>query len=105
MLGASITKSFFLTGLIIGLLASIAGVILGTLFSFYIEEIRYFISATVNVEIFPSDIYFLEEMPSEINPISISIIFLFSITITVLASYFPAKLITKMDTIKALKYE
>ena len=102
---SSITKSFFLTGLIIGLLASIAGVILGTLFSFYIEEIRYFISTTFNLEIFPSDIYFLEEMPSEINLISISIIFLFSIIITVLASYFPAKLITKMDTIKALKYE
>ena len=102
---SSITKSFFLTGLTIGFLASITGVILGTLFSLYIEEIRYFISTTFNFEIFPSDIYFLEEMPSEINFISISIIFLFSILITILASYFPAKLITKMDTIKALKYE
>ena len=101
----SITKSFFLTGFTIGCLASIAGVILGVIFSFYVEDIRFFISSTFNFEIFPEDIYFLDELPSEINPISISIIFLFSIFITALASFFPAKAVSKMDTIKALKYE
>ncbi len=101
----SITKSFFLTGFTIGLLASITGVILGVLFSFYVEDIRYFISSTFNLEIFPAEIYFLDELPSEINPISISIIFIFSITISALASFFPAKVISKMNTIKALKYE
>ena len=53
----------------------------------------------------PSKIYFLDELPSEINPISILIIFLFSIFITALASFFPAKAVSRMDTIKALKYE
>ncbi len=101
----SITKSFFLTGFTIGCLASIAGVILGVLFSFYVEDIRFFISSTFNLEIFPEDIYFLDELPSEINPISILIIFLFSIFITALASFFPAKAVSKMDTVKALKYE
>ena len=74
-------------------------------FSFYVEDIRFFISSTFNFEIFPEDIYFLDELPSEIDPISISIIFLFSIFITALASFFPAKAVSKMDTIKALKYE
>ena len=101
----SITKSFFLTGFTIGCLASIAGVILGVIFSFYVEDIRFFISSTFNFDIFPEDIYFLDELPSEINPISILIIFLFSIFITALASFFPAKAVSKMDTIKALKYE
>ena len=90
----SIIKSFFLTGFTIGLLASISGVILGVIFSFYIEEIRFFISSTFNLEIFPADIYFLDELPSEINPISIGIIFIFSILITALASFFPAKVIS-----------
>ena len=101
----SIIKSFFLTGFTIGLLASISGVILGVIFSFYIEEIRFFISSTFNLEIFPADIYFLDELPSEINPISIGIIFIFSILITALASFFPAKVISKMNVTKALKYE
>ncbi len=101
----SITKSFFLTGFTIGFLASVAGVILGIIFSFYVEDIRFFISTTFNLEIFPADVYFLDELPSEINPISILSIFLFSILITALASFFPAKAVSKMSTIKALKYE
>ncbi len=101
----SITKSFFLTGFTIGLVATICGVFFGVIFSFYIEEIRYFISTTFNLKIFPPEIYFLEEMPSDINLSSISLIFIFSLFITSLASYFPAKIITKMNTMKALKYD
>ena len=101
----SITKSFFLTGFTIGILASITGVIIGVLFATYIEQIRNFISNTFSLEIFPPDIYFLDKMPSEVNLISVSIIFIFSIIITALASYFPARMVSKMDTIKALKYE
>ncbi len=101
----SITKSFFLTGFTIGFLASIAGVILGVIFSLYVEDIRFFISTTFNLEIFPADVYFLDELPSEINPISILSIFFFSIFITAIASFFPAKAVSKMNTIKALKYE
>ena len=74
-------------------------------FFFLFEEIRFFISSTFNLEIFPEDIYFLDKLPSEINPISISIIFLFSILVTALHLFFPAKAVSKMDTIKALKYE
>tara|TARA_B110000881_G_scaffold164420_1_gene147528 strand:+ start:378 stop:1595 length:1218 start_codon:yes stop_codon:yes gene_type:complete len=101
----SITKSFFLTGFAIGLMATIFGVILGVSVSIYVEEIRYFISTIFNLEIFPADIYFLDEMPSEINPTSIGFIFIFSLIISAMASYFPARLIVKMNTVQALKYE
>jgi len=101
----SIIKSFFLTGFVIGLSATLAGTILGVLFSHYIESIRIFLSYVFNVEIFPNDIYFLDRMPSEINPVSIVIIFILALITTVLASLIPAMGISKMDPIKALKYE
>ena len=101
----SIIKSFFLTGFTIGFAASVTGVFLGTFFSYYIEEIRFFISSTFNLEIFPPNIYFLDKMPSEINASSIATIFIFSIIISALASYFPARAVSKMKTITALKYE
>ena len=101
----SIVKSFFLTGFTIGLAATIAGLLIGILFSLYIEPIRIFLSNILNVEIFPPDIYFLEKMPSEINSISILIIFLLSLITTTIASLIPAIAITKMNTIQALKYE
>ena len=101
----SIVKSFFLTGFAIGLTATIAGLLLGTLFAVYIEPIRIFLSNIMNVEIFPQDVYFLEKMPSEINPTSILVIFLLSLVTTIIASLIPAVAITKMNTIQALKYE
>ena len=102
---SSIIKSFFLTGFTIGFVASISGILIGVLFSENIESIRVFFSYVLNVEIFPSDVYFLDELPSEINSFSIIIIFIFSLLTTSLASLIPAIAISKMNTIKALKYE
>jgi lipoprotein-releasing system permease protein len=101
----SIIKSFFLTGFTIGFIASVSGILIGVLFSVNIESIREFLSYIFNIEIFPSDVYFLNELPSEINSFSIMIIFIFSLTITSIASLIPAIAISKMNTIKALKYE
>ena len=101
----SIIKSFFLTGFVIGFLATITGVFFGVIFSIYIDEIRNFLSMIFGINIFPSDVYYLEKMPSEINFISVSIIFFLSLLITSLASYFPAKTISKMKTTDGLKYE
>ena len=101
----SIVKSFFLTGFTIGLTATVAGLIFGILIAVYIETIRIFLSNILNVEIFPADIYFLDKMPSEINPISILVIFIFSLITTTIASLIPALAIIKMNTVQALKYE
>jgi lipoprotein-releasing system permease protein len=101
----SIIKSFFLTGFLIGFFATIAGLILGIVFSIYIEDIRQFISLVFNLEIFPTDVYFLSKMPSEISLKSILSISIFSIIITTLASFFPSLAVTKIKAIEALKYE
>ena len=42
---ASISKIFFLTGFTIGFLATITGVIIGILFSYYIEDIRVLLTS------------------------------------------------------------
>ena len=101
----SITKIFFLTGFTIGFLATITGVTIGILFSYYIEEIRVLITSIFNIRLFPEEIYFLSQMPSEINIGYIIIISLFSLLITFLATIFPSLSAAKLDPIKALKYE
>ena len=102
---SSIKKSFFLTGFTIGFFATISGIILGVIFASNIEKIRIFFSAVFKLEIFPSDIYFLEKLPSEINLYSIFLIFILSILVSAVASYIPARHISKMKTFRALKYE
>ena len=101
----SIKKTFFLTGLTIGSLATISGIFFGIIFSLNIEKFRVFLSNIFNLEIFPSDIYFLEKLPSEINIDSIALIFVISILISAIASYLPAMKISKMNTFRALRYE
>ncbi len=105
VLNKSITKIFFLVGIIIGLSATLFGIFLGVLFSMYIENLREFLSNIFDITLFPEEIYFLSTMPSEVNPFSIFIISVCSILITVLVSIFPAIKASKLDPIKALKYE
>ncbi len=101
----SIIKSFFLTGFTIGLFATISGILLGIIFSFYIDNIRNFLSMIFGINIFPSDVYYLEKMPSKVDFISVSLIFFMSLLITSITSYFPAKTISKMKSTHALKYD
>ena len=101
----SIARIFFLIGFSIGLLATLTGVIIGILFSYYIEEIRILITSIFNISLFPEEIYFLSKMPSEINLGYIFIVSLFSLLITFLATIFPSISAAKLDPVKALKYE
>ena len=101
----SIAKIFFLTGFLIGFFATITGVLIGVSFSYFIEEIRIFITTIFNINLFPEEIYFLSQMPSEINLTYIIIISFFSLLITFLATIFPSFSAANLDPIKALKYE
>ena len=105
VLNKSITKIFFLVGVIIGTSATLFGVFLGVTFSLYIENLRELLSNTFNISLFPEEIYFLSTMPSEINPSSIFIISICSIFITIIVSIFPAMKASKLDPVKGLKYE
>ena len=101
----SIAKIFFLVGFSIGFFATLTGVLLGVLFSHNIEKIRSLLSDLFNISLFPEEIYFLSKMPSEIDLNSILIITLCSLAITVFVSIFPSYSASKLDPIKALKYE
>ena len=105
VLNNSIIKIFFLVGIVIGSTATFFGILIGVAFSYYVENIREFISSTFDVTLFPEEIYFLSSMPSEINIGSILLISICSILITILVSIFPARKAAKLDPIKSLKYE
>tara|TARA_B110000438_G_scaffold297176_1_gene343147 strand:- start:4705 stop:5934 length:1230 start_codon:yes stop_codon:yes gene_type:complete len=101
----SIKKIFFLVGFSIGSLATLTGVFFGILFSLYIENVQIFLSEVFNLKLFPEEIYFLSQMPSQIDPPSIIIISISSIIITTIVSIYPSDQASKLDPIHSIKYE
>ena len=101
----SISKIFFMVGFFIGSLATLFGILLGILFSYYIENIRELLSNLFNITLFPEEIYFLSKMPAEININSIILIALSSIVITSIVSIYPALKASNLEPVKGLKYE
>ena len=102
---SSIKKIFFLVGFFIGTSATFFGILLGVLFSKYVENIRKLLSEVFNLTLFPEEIYFLSKMPSEINISSIIIIALCSIISTCMVSIYPAMKASKLNPVRALKHE
>jgi len=101
----SLIRIYFFTGFLIGLSAVITGTVAGVLFSINIEKIRIFLFNIFGIEVFPQDVYFIDQIPSQIDLGSISLILICSLAVCSLASLLPAIKILKMSTAKALKYE
>lgn len=101
----SIMKIFSLQGLIIGLTGTGAGVIAGFTIVPNINEIVGVLESVFNFKAFPSDIYYLNKLPSEIQYMDSLLIIIFSIGICYLASLYPAWRASRLDPIDGLRYE
>ncbi len=107
-MGASkhfVIRIFMLTGSIIGIIGTIIGAILGTIISINIETIRNFVSSLFGQELFSPQIYFLSTLPSNINFNEVLIVMVLSISLTLIASMFPAWKASKISPAEALRYE
>ena len=107
-MGASkylIIRIFMLTGSIIGVFGTVIGALIGILVSINIESIRDFITILFGQELFSPEIYFLSTLPSNINFNEVLLVMLLSISLTLLASIFPAWKASKISPAEALRYE
>ena len=107
-MGASkylIIRVFMLTGSIIGILGTFIGAILGIIVSINIESIRNWISTLFGQELFSPQIYFLSKLPSNIDFNEVLVVMGLSISLTLLASMFPAWKASKISPAEALRYE
>lgn len=101
----SIMKIFSLQGLIIGVTGTGVGVIAGFTIVPNINQIVGFLEGVFNFKAFPSDIYYLNKLPSEIQYMDSLLIIIFSIGICYLASLYPAWRASRLDPIDGLRYE
>ncbi len=101
----AIMRVFLITGALIGIVGTVAGLVLGVVFCQYIEEVRQFVAWMTSTEIFNPNIYFLSRMPAEIDVRQTVSIVVMAMSLSVLATIYPSWRASKLDPVEALRYE
>jgi len=107
-MGASksmIMKVFFLCGASIGIVGTILGFILGLSFAANIESIRGWLESVIGNPLFDPVVYFLSELPAEIQTNDVIWSVGMGILFSFLATIYPAYKAAKQDPAEALRYE
>ena len=107
-LGASSSgvMSIFLTyGLLLGMVGAGAGVVVGLLFVYYINQIEAFITFATGREVFPEKIYYFKDIPTHVEPFTVCWVAFGAVMIAVLASVLPARRASRLRPVQALRYE
>jgi lipoprotein-releasing system permease protein len=98
-------KIFIINGLLIGLLGTISGLILGLLFCLNINEIKSFIELFSGTNLFSEEIYFFSNLPIIIDLNQIITISSISLSLSFFATIYPSIKASKVEPINLIKWE
>lgn len=101
----SITKIFFINGALIGAIGTILGSLVGVSFAYNIDTIKRFLEKLTGATLFDPIIYFLTDLPSEVNLFTVTIVVIVSLLICFLAAIYPARKAAKLEPAEVLRYE
>ncbi|MBO9508642.1 lipoprotein-releasing ABC transporter permease subunit [Thalassospira sp. A3_1] len=102
---SSVMRIFFLAGASIGVVGTLSGLILGVLFCLNIENIRQFIQSLTGADLFNAEIYFLSQLPADMDVSEVVLVCVMSLTLSFLATVYPAWRASRLDPVEALRYE
>ena len=101
----SVMRVFLITGASIGVVGTLAGLILGIVFCWNIEQIRQFVTLLTGTPMFDPNVYYLTRLPAEINPSETAWIVAMALALSVLATLYPSWRASRLDPVEALRYE
>jgi len=107
-MGASskgILRIFMIEGLVIGVVGTTLGTLLGLLAAFNLEKITGFVENLFGFKILASDVYYIDKLPSQVNGPDVVIITATAILISLLATLYPSWRASRLDPAEALRYE
>jgi lipoprotein-releasing system permease protein len=100
-----IMKIFILQGLVVGAVGTFLGCLAGLAVAFNLEALSRFVENLFGFKILPGDVYYLSELPSQVNFGDVGIIILGTLLISFLATLYPSWRASRLDPVESLRYE
>ena len=100
-----IMRIFMIQGSIIGVFGTLVGVALGILLSLNIDSIVPAIEALIGRQIFPEEVFYISEIPSDLQWDNVIWIAVAALIFSVLATLYPAWRASKVQPAESLRYE
>jgi lipoprotein-releasing system permease protein len=101
----AIMRVFFITGATIGVVGTFVGLVLGILICVNVESIRRFLSWMTNTELFSPELYFLSQLPADMDVGETTAVVVMALALSFLATLYPAWRAARLDPVEALRYE
>jgi len=102
---AAILRIFMLSGASIGILGTIAGLLLGVVFTLNIEAIRQGLQKVIGTDLFAAEIYFFTRIPARMEPSEVAAVVVMALALSFLATLYPSWRAARLDPVEALRYE
>jgi lipoprotein-releasing system permease protein len=102
---AAVMRIFFITGASIGIVGTLAGLVLGVVVCLNIDRLREFIGWLTDTELFAPELYYLSQLPASMDTGETVSVVLMALILSVLATLYPSWRASRLDPVEALRYE
>jgi lipoprotein-releasing system permease protein len=102
---AGIMKIFIFQGIVVGMIGTFLGSIAGLAVAFNLEALSRFVEKLFGFKILPGDVYYLSELPSQVNYGDVGIIILGTLLISFISTIYPSWRASRLDPAESLRYE